>query len=435
LAPSGTQQFTATVLGTSNAAVTWSINPSVGTISAAGLYTAPSSILTAQTVIVTAQSAADPTKSASGVVSLQTPPVVNQWSMGYYLPYAAGWGYPAFPVSSLQWNGLTHVIHTAVLVNADGTLNPVYISDNAATLITAAHANQVKVLVGLQGDFGQAIANQLSTFVANIMTVVNTYGYDGVDIDWELDYPGFAGDPTSAANMTTFAHALRTALGNRILTAAALDYEGSYWGSANAYASFDRINVMTYAMDGPAQGWDLWYLSPLFSVPPGFPNGGVGNWYLHFSLDYTKAQFLAAGVPAAKLGLGLAFYGGEWNGGVLASDPTQGISGPLQVWQAGQAPTGTSLNYNAIVPLITEQNYHWDPLAVVPYLSNPGTPSTSWYLTYDNPQSIQAKVQYIIAQNLGGWIIWHLGADYVAGNSHPHPLLDAVQAGRSPSSR
>jgi hypothetical protein len=72
LAPSGTQPFTATVLGTSNTAVTWSINPSVGTISSAGLYTAPSSILTSQTVTVTAQSVADPTKSATRVVSLQT---------------------------------------------------------------------------------------------------------------------------------------------------------------------------------------------------------------------------------------------------------------------------------------------------------------------------------------------------------------------------
>jgi hypothetical protein len=50
-------------------------------------------------------------------------------------------------------------------------------------------------------------------------------------------------------------------------------------------------------------------------------------------------------------------------------------------------------------------------------------------LTYDNPQSGAAKVQYIIAQGLGGWIIWYLGADYVKGDPHQHPLLDAVQAG------
>lgn len=86
LAPSGTQQFAATVSGASNTAVTWSINPSVGTISSAGLYTAPSSILTSQTVTVTAQSVADPTKSAGALVSLSTPVT----SFTYYVDSANG---------------------------------------------------------------------------------------------------------------------------------------------------------------------------------------------------------------------------------------------------------------------------------------------------------------------------------------------------------
>jgi parallel beta-helix repeat protein len=86
LAPSGTQQFAATVLGTSNPAVTWSINPPLGTISPAGLYTAPSSILTSQTVTVTAQSVADATKSAAAVITL-TPPTET---FTYYVDSVAG---------------------------------------------------------------------------------------------------------------------------------------------------------------------------------------------------------------------------------------------------------------------------------------------------------------------------------------------------------
>src|ERR1039457_7199151 len=55
LATGETWQFTATVTGSANMAVTWSISPSMGTISAAGLYTAPSMInSTSQTVTVTA---------------------------------------------------------------------------------------------------------------------------------------------------------------------------------------------------------------------------------------------------------------------------------------------------------------------------------------------------------------------------------------------
>ena len=71
------QQFAATVAGTTNLGVTWTYSPQVGTLvtsgATAGLYTAPSSITTGQTVYVTATSAADPTQAASAAVSLVPP--------------------------------------------------------------------------------------------------------------------------------------------------------------------------------------------------------------------------------------------------------------------------------------------------------------------------------------------------------------------------
>ena len=73
LAVSTTQQFTATVTGSSNTAVTWSVdgvnggNATVGTVSTSGLYTAPATP-TAHTV--TATSVADGTKSASAAVTV-----------------------------------------------------------------------------------------------------------------------------------------------------------------------------------------------------------------------------------------------------------------------------------------------------------------------------------------------------------------------------
>lgn len=73
---SQTQQFTATVVGTNNTAVTWSIGPTdPGSISAGGLYTAPASIVSSQTVTVTATSVADNTKSATATVTLNAPAV------------------------------------------------------------------------------------------------------------------------------------------------------------------------------------------------------------------------------------------------------------------------------------------------------------------------------------------------------------------------
>jgi hypothetical protein len=72
-----TEQFTAYVVGTINTALTWQVNSvaggsmAFGSISPSGLYTAPTAIpMTGKSVTVTAVSQADPTESASSVVSL-----------------------------------------------------------------------------------------------------------------------------------------------------------------------------------------------------------------------------------------------------------------------------------------------------------------------------------------------------------------------------
>jgi hypothetical protein len=71
-----TQQFAATVTGTSNAAVTWSVTgagcsgAACGTISSGGLYTPPASVPSPATLQVTVTSVANPTKSASASVTI-----------------------------------------------------------------------------------------------------------------------------------------------------------------------------------------------------------------------------------------------------------------------------------------------------------------------------------------------------------------------------
>lgn len=72
------QQFTATVTGGSSSAVTWEVNgiiggsaTTVGTINAAGLYTAPTTVPNPASVTVSAVSVADTTKSATATVTIQ----------------------------------------------------------------------------------------------------------------------------------------------------------------------------------------------------------------------------------------------------------------------------------------------------------------------------------------------------------------------------
>ena len=65
LAPNGTQQFTATVTGASNTAVTWTA--SGGTITAAGVFTAPAS---GGNYVIRATSAADPQSSGTALATV-----------------------------------------------------------------------------------------------------------------------------------------------------------------------------------------------------------------------------------------------------------------------------------------------------------------------------------------------------------------------------
>jgi hypothetical protein len=69
-----TQQFTATVTGTSNGVVTWSVagGASGGTITNSGLYTAPATAPNPSQVRVTATAQADSSKSAAATVTVST---------------------------------------------------------------------------------------------------------------------------------------------------------------------------------------------------------------------------------------------------------------------------------------------------------------------------------------------------------------------------
>ena len=83
LAGGGQRQFTATVYGTTNSAVTWSVSGG-GSITSAGLYSAPASVTSSASATVTATSQADTTKTGSATVTL-TPPGSASPSVKVYL--------------------------------------------------------------------------------------------------------------------------------------------------------------------------------------------------------------------------------------------------------------------------------------------------------------------------------------------------------------
>ena len=129
-----TQLFTAMVTGTPNTAATWNLTPAVGTIGAAGLYTAPGTIAVAQSVTVQAASVADPSKVASATVTLS--PTATQTDMvGPVNPDNGNGGAQIFRFEARARSGVLD--WAQFLMNA--TLNPT----NACLVYFDPPSNQV----------------------------------------------------------------------------------------------------------------------------------------------------------------------------------------------------------------------------------------------------------------------------------------------------
>src|SRR5262249_52389285 len=169
------QQFTATVSGSTNTGVTWKVagvaggNSSVGTISATGLYTAPSAV-PSNPVTVTAQSVAAPTSSADAALTI-TPaisPARGKWVTGYY----ADWQVGGYPINRIDFTALTHIVLVHWLTNSNGTLQSSGWDSMASSVTTPAHASGVKVILMLGGSDDLNFASAANP--TNRATLVNS---------------------------------------------------------------------------------------------------------------------------------------------------------------------------------------------------------------------------------------------------------------------
>ena len=179
LFPMQTQPFTATVTGTTTPSVTWSINgivggnATIGTISAGGLYTAPTTVPSPLILTVTAVNKDDPTFSSSALVVITVPPdkiLAHPVSVGV-----------AAPVST--------VVNTL-------TARPVSVQVAASPVVTPLQAPPVSV--GFGGLSGQPafltlppVAVALQPFLATVSPSSGLRGVAGLSV--LLTGAGFAG--------------------------------------------------------------------------------------------------------------------------------------------------------------------------------------------------------------------------------------------------
>ena len=192
LTASQTQQFNASVTGSSNTAVTWSISPNTGSISSAGLYTAPSSIPSTQTVTVTATSAADPTKSDTATVTLSPSSITvavspKTASLTASQQQQFGATVTGTPNTAVTWS----ISPNTGSISASGLYTaPSSISSTQTVTVTATSAAD-----NTRFDTAAVTLNPTSTFTPIRVNAGGPAFSDGAGNAWSAD-TGFSGGST-----------------------------------------------------------------------------------------------------------------------------------------------------------------------------------------------------------------------------------------------
>jgi chitinase len=253
-------------------------------------------------------------------------------------------------------------------------------------------------------------------FIESAISFLKQNDLDGLDIDWEYPGDAGAGHPFRSVDKTNFTlllKELRTRFDREekrshhrwLLSIAAgasnqfLDH--TEMGKAAQY--LDTVNLMSYDYYVPGPDKTTGHHAPLYTNPSDPKK---------ISADASVRSFEAAGVPSAKIVLGVPFYGRAWHN---VAKINQGL------YQSGEPIPGSYLPYNVIVDKLAGGEFErsWDKIASVPYLYSV---QQHIFITYEDPESINTKCSYILRRKLRGVMFW----DY-AGDSK-HELLNTIDA-------
>jgi len=192
-----TQQFTPTVTGAPNTAVTWTITPAIGTISSTGLYTAPASFLAAATVTVRATSVAETSRSATATVNLilsPPPPLPSITPEGF--TNAASFR------ASLAEGGIAPGEIITIFGRNLGPASPVTLQLDGRGFVSTRLGGTRVLFDGTPGAMIMSSANQVS--------VVVPYGLEGLSAaNVQVEYEGRL-STGAALTVTTAAPAIFT---------------------------------------------------------------------------------------------------------------------------------------------------------------------------------------------------------------------------------
>lgn len=344
----------------------------------------------------------------------------------YLIAYLAGWstlsGYSI--LHDLDASRLTHINYAFGLIGSDFKITLENPSNDLKNFEELRNLKEkyphLKTTIAVGGwggsaNFSEAAATEEGrTMLADsLVEFILEHGFDGVDLDWEYPVtgggPGTYPNPADKENYPLLLAKIREKLDEQG------EKDGKYYslsiaGAANtgfinnttigeSHQYLDYVQLMTYDIHGT---WE-----PLADHNAPLYDDNGKTW----SVDKAVQAYLNAGVPADKIVMGVPFYGYRYN---VTSSENNGLRQPY----AGSG----SMTYKAFVrDKYLENGYerYWDEGTQTPYLFNA---EESIFISYDDPESITIKAEYIRSKGLGGAMIWEISQD------HGIDLLDSLYA-------
>lgn len=340
--------------------------------------------------------------------------VASSGQLPRVVAYVVGWTTPP----DIHPGKLTHINFAFARIDDNGkvTLPHPGVGPQLVQLGALKATNpQLKILISVGGwtaeGFSDAALSDASrdAFARSAVKLIRAHSLDGLDLDWEYPGQSVAGiksRPEDKHNFTLLLKTLRAQLdaassddsraGDKryLLTIASADREYfDYTEMDKLHVYLDWINVMTYDFFNsltPTTGHHAGLYRSRFASPS------------DRNADASVKQHLAAGIPADKLVLGVAFYGRGFAG---VNPLHYGLNQQYERFEAAHP-------YAELVrDFIDKQGFvrEWDAQAKAPYLWNAASRT---FITYDDPESIAIKAEYARSHHLGGMMFWELSQDY-----------------------
>ncbi|KAH7124946.1 hypothetical protein B0J13DRAFT_646964 [Dactylonectria estremocensis] len=317
---------------------------------------------------------------------------VQKRIIGYY--EAWNWKEKCIGMSmeDIPINGLTHIYYSFA-----------YIQPETYKIVPMQDEKDSSLIIETFTDDLSSTKAKRAAFVSELVRFMDRYGFDGVDIDWE--YPG-AGDrggkPDDGENLTKLFKEMRNGFDNMSGRRKEISFTAptSYWYmrhfdiTASAKA-VDYVNVMSYNLHGI---WDA--------------DNPVGSQVLAHSnlteIELALDLFWRNDVDPSKINLGIGFYGRSFQ---LASAACH-TPGCLFLGGADPGPctdnSGT-LSYFEIMDIIDKYDLstYWDKENAIKYITWGG----DQWVSYDDQDTIQQKIEFANSLGLGGLLIWAIDLD------------------------